>query len=135
MRIKVGASNKIIKQINNPNLDPASEFFNGRYGTLPYNLSYSPRYRTQSADLTLNVPCTLGAEMKLNRETFFDKISKFFGIAKEHQTNDPEFDNKFYIMTENVKFAEAYLADSHKRQALLNLYAFCLLYTSPSPRD
>jgi hypothetical protein len=56
-----------------------------------------------------------------NRECWFDRLCKRIGIAREHATGDPVFDDAIYVRTPSHDFAERFLADPTRRLAVKSL--------------
>lgn len=71
--------------------------------------------------LTVRLPVKAPTTLQFNDENWFDKLCKRFGIAREHQTGEAIFDDSVYIRGPSHDFAEEYLKDPQKREAILRL--------------
>lgn len=73
--------------------------------------------------LHLEVSCSCPrVEFRITNETGFDRAGKAWGLSKEIQTGDGEFDKKFYIWTDTVRSVEHILSDSENRNRVRELF-------------
>ena len=90
-----------------------------------YTVLYTPAFKQgkQKIPSSLRITTIVSAEgeFHLLPERFLDRVGKFFGIAQEITTEDPEFDRLCYVRSDTPAFAAAYLSDPIKRIALLDL--------------
>lgn len=90
----------------------------------PYTVHYTPPVQGKNARpsvLTISTPMDGPYEFHMVVETWFDKLCKRLGIAVEVETGDAEFDEQCFIRSDTPAFVEAYLKDSLKRIAILDL--------------
>lgn len=59
---------------------------------------------------------------KVSRETGFDRLFKRWGITQEIATLDREFDDFFYISSNNKEFAGLFFGDRQNRRAVADIY-------------
>jgi len=68
--------------------------------------------------IKLNFP----GSFKIKKETKFDKFFKKIGVSTEIKTYDKEFDEKFYISTDNEKFTKLFFSKAENRQLITEIY-------------
>jgi len=71
----------------------------------------------------VNIPCVSQGEFKLTYESDFDRFFKRMGICLELNTNDPEFDNTFFINTNKISFSRDFLSKGENRDVIKELFA------------
>jgi hypothetical protein len=87
-----------------------------------YEVVFRPRGRGKNPHpslLTVRVPVATAAEVHLSRENWFDRLFKWAGIAREHQTGDADFDSTVYIRSRSPRYAAACLKHPARRGAVL----------------
>ena len=77
--------------------------------------------RGRPSSLSVWVPAAVPTAVQLNRENWFDRLSKRAGISREHQTGDDLFDAAVYVRGPSDGYAELLLADGKRRAAVLAL--------------
>ncbi len=68
-----------------------------------YRWYYKPRSRNSAPRSELQLNRKLPLEFCIVPEGIFTRISKFLGFATEFQTNDMEFDKRFYIYSDDAQ--------------------------------
>ena len=89
-----------------------------------YQVLYRPAAKGKKgrpSTLTVSVPAVTPAALQFTKETWFDRWSKRWCIAREVQTYDPEFDDLVYIRGRSDAYARRFLSDDAKRQAIVSL--------------
>ena len=91
----------------------------------PYTVLYTPPVpgkHPRPSVLRISTPVTEAqGEFHMAPQTWFDRVCKRFGIAVEIETGDEVFDAECYVRSDTPEFAAAYLGDSIKRVAILDL--------------
>lgn len=82
---------------------------------------FGPRYTRLPSSLDISVSTQVPASLEFVKESSFDRLCKQFGLANEHVTGDTEFDDFVYIRSRSDGYADVYLKDEHKRQAIREL--------------
>ncbi len=67
----------------------------------------------------------LKIDLTIKRETVIDKFFKFIGLSVECQVDCKEFDNKFYIVTEDKKLCSYLKSAKHVQDELSKLLQIC----------
>jgi hypothetical protein len=91
----------------------------------PYEVLFKPAVQGKhghASQLTVGVAAQAPTTLVLRRETWFDRLGKNLGIAREHQTGDVEFDEAVYIRGPSAGFAELFLGHPERRAAVLRLF-------------
>ena len=73
--------------------------------------------------LTLRIPIADKLRFMLRREKAFDRIARALGIASEWQTGDAGFDDRVFILSEDVAFNQALTRDRELRDLSRTLLA------------
>ena len=81
------------------------------------------RAKRKIKGLTVRVPISDKLRFVLRRETGFDRIARSLGIASEWQTGDIGFDQKVFILSEDVSFNQALTRDRELRELSSTLLA------------
>lgn len=91
----------------------------------PYTVLYTPPVpgkHPRPSVLRISTPApNASGEFHMSPQTWFDRTCKRFGIAVEIETGDEVFDAECYVRSDTPEFAAAYLGDSIKRVAILDL--------------
>ena len=93
----------------------------------PYAVLYLPPVKGKNgrpSSLRISTPVATKGECHVTRETWFDRLCKRFGLAREVQTGDADFDSACYVRSDTPEFAAAYLTDAMKRVAIVDLRRF-----------
>ncbi len=72
--------------------------------------------------LTFSTPVKIPAVFKISKETKFDSTMKYFGLSKEFQTGDLQFDKAIYLASDNRHFNELMASDKVLRQWISMLF-------------
>ncbi|MCI0702476.1 MAG: hypothetical protein L0241_15440, partial [Planctomycetia bacterium] len=92
-----------------------------------YTVRYEPPVKGKNgrpSSLIIHTPVETKGEFQIVVETWFDKLCKRFGLAREIETGDDSFDEQCYIRTDMEEFTKAYLSDPVKRVAIVDLRRF-----------
>jgi hypothetical protein len=91
----------------------------------PYTVLYTPPVpgkHPRPSVLRISTPAPdARGEFFMAPQTWFDRVCKRFGLAVEIETGDEVFDAECYVRSDTPEFAAAYLGDSIKRVAILDL--------------
>lgn len=90
----------------------------------PYEVFFQPAVQGRgghASQLTVRVAAPAPTTLTLRKETWFDRLGKTLGIAREHQTGDAEFDQDVYIRAASASYADLFLEHHDKRTAVLHL--------------
>src|SRR5262245_11211029 len=79
------------------------------------------RAKGKVVHLTLRLPIQDKLKFALRGETRFDRFAKGLGISQEWQTGDSGFDEKVFILSEDVVFNHALMRDRELRDACSRL--------------
>lgn len=91
-------------------------------GPVTYHTEYREGDKNTPSYLKASVPCKSLGNFRVVRENRFDGFFKDIGISCEIQTRDPEFDKKFYVLTDDADFASVYFGAAEKRGAVQALF-------------
>lgn len=67
----------------------------------------------------------LSIDLSIKKENFIDKLFKFLGVSIECQINNIEFDNKFYLMTDNKNICNYLKNSKNLQEELSKLLEIC----------
>jgi len=91
----------------------------------PYTILYTPPVpgkHPRPSFLRISTPAPAASgEFHMAPQTWFDRVCKRIGLAVEVETGDDVFDAECYVKSDTPEFAAAYLGDSIKRVAILDL--------------
>ncbi len=93
-------------------------------GEYQFTSLYTPPVKGKNArpsSLKVSIPLETEGEFEIVPESWFDRFGKSWGIAKEIDTGDMEFDEKCFIRTDCVEFTEGFLQHEQNREILLDL--------------
>jgi hypothetical protein len=90
-------------------------------GEHEYEVDYRTARRRQPSHLVVRVAARSPIGIQFHEENWFDRLCKGWGIAREHQTGDREFDGAIYVRCESDGFARQYLENAGRRRAILAL--------------
>lgn len=93
----------------------------GQYKGLPFRIAYSPGSRQSTPTCMVSLEARVPAKLTVKQETAFDRSAKKKEFAVEVQTGAAEFDAKFFIDTREPDYAQVYLGDGGKRDAVAAL--------------
>jgi hypothetical protein len=94
------------------------------YSGAPFEVIYTPPVRGKygrPSSLSIKAAAQTPTALTFSAETWFDRMCKRIGIAREHQTGDEDFDQATYIRGPSFGYAEKYLEDAQKRAAMVGL--------------
>jgi hypothetical protein len=87
---------------------------------------YTPGSRSSAAKSVVSINARPATGFLLTEEGSLDRLAKWFGFAKEFQTDDAGFDHKFYIESDDPDFCNKLRADSSLRAQIKNLFKECI---------
>lgn len=93
----------------------------GKLDNVEYTYIYHAGSRNSPPFFKITIPCTSLGSFKLSRESSMDRFFKRFGLNAEIQTGDPEFDDQFYITTNDTAWTRLTLHSRSKRRAALDI--------------
>ncbi len=67
----------------------------------------------------------LNIDLSIKKENFIDKLFKFLGVSVECQINNIEFDNKFYLVTDNKNICNYLKNKKNFQEELSKLLEIC----------
>jgi hypothetical protein len=77
--------------------------------------------RGRTVQTSVSLECAGSFEFKLRREGWYDRLAKAVGMSVEFQTQDEEFDEATYVVSDDPAVRDWLTDDTESRQALLNL--------------
>jgi hypothetical protein len=83
-----------------------------------YNLNTNNSKKIFYIQVLLETKCNF----KISKETKFDRFFIKRGIASKIMTNEPEFDDKFYISSNNDRFTRDIFSNSKNRRIVKNIF-------------
>ncbi len=86
-----------------------------------YRLHYTPGYKGHPPTLAVRFKARSPVPLRLDPESWFDRLCKWAGLAVEHQTGDRDFDDAVYVRCASPEVARRFLADPARRAAALAL--------------
>ncbi|MDP8207856.1 MAG: hypothetical protein P9L92_14400 [Candidatus Electryonea clarkiae] len=95
---------------------------NGVYDDVEYKYQYSSGSQYSPATLKITIECAAEGSLKLAKQTAFDVFWEKMGLSREIKTGDKEFDDLFYITTDDDNFTAAYLGSKEKREAATEIF-------------
>ena len=96
----------------------------GTYNGTEYYQQYTPGGRNVPSSYKIKIDCPSSGSFRISRETGFDRFFKALGIAKEIQTGNKEFDNKFFIKTDAVNFTRMFFMSTDKSRAISDVFKY-----------
>jgi hypothetical protein len=94
------------------------KIYTGEFEGRPYQYVYHAGSRNRRASFRVRIDCPSPGDFEVSAESRFDRVFKKLGIVAELQTGDPDFDRRFYINTNSVRFCRAYFANGDVRQTV-----------------
>lgn len=94
----------------------------GRVDSVEYRYRYYPGSKNSPSSFRVDIDAPSEKSFKVTREGGFDRLSKRVGISTEIQTGDQDFDENFYITTNDNEFIQFFFSASAKRQAVRNIF-------------
>lgn len=89
---------------------------------IEYKYEYTPGSQYQQPSFRITVECVTSGSFKLSKQTWFDRFFKKLGITQVISTGYADFDDRFYLTTDDVDFTESFFSKEEKRQAALEIY-------------
>jgi len=94
----------------------------GNYEDIPFRIKYEHGSQGSPSRIRIEVLQKPPFELSLRRESADTKISKKIGIAKEMQIGIPDFDEQFFIQTNDKIRCQGYLGDSKIRETIKSIF-------------
>jgi hypothetical protein len=94
----------------------------GQVDGVTYEYYYHRGGKNSPPYLEVRVESQRRGSFKVTRQTGFDRLFKRWGIASEISTPDPQFDDFFYITSDNEEFAGQFFANKQNRRAVSEIY-------------
>lgn len=95
----------------------------GRVDSVEYRYRYYPGSKNSPSSFRVEIDTPSDKSFKVTREGGFDRLSKRLGISAEVQIGDQDFDENFYITTNDNEFGQFYFSSSAKRQAIRDIFS------------
>jgi hypothetical protein len=95
----------------------------GMIDAVEYRYHYYPGSKNSPSSFRVEIDAPSDISFKVTREGGFDRLSKRLGISAEVQTGDQDFDDNFYITTDDNQFIQAFFGSSEKRQAVRDIFS------------
>ena len=96
----------------------ANNSYNGR----EYNAKYQRGSNNSPPSFSISIKINSPGIFKITLETAFDKFAKRINIAREIQTGDNKFDERFYIDTPTSGFTSVFLDNAEVRNKINNVF-------------
>ncbi|MCP5053550.1 MAG: hypothetical protein GY940_40665, partial [bacterium] len=94
----------------------------GTYQGLDYTYKHFRGSDKAPPYFRITIPCSVSGSFKVKKESKFDRFFKKLGVTIELQTHDPEFDDKFYITTNEILFTRNALERRENRQSIKDMF-------------
>jgi hypothetical protein len=93
----------------------------GEYNGISTRIRYWPgsKYRTRYFIIELDITGTF--EVKISKENFFHRLGKKTGLAREIETGDAAFDEKYFLKASDDYNAEIYMQKPQVRQTVSSI--------------
>lgn len=95
----------------------------GKVDSVEYRYRYYPGSKNSPSSFRVEIDVPSDISFKVAREGGFDRLSKRLGISAEVQTGDQDFDDNFYITTDDNEFIQAFFGSSEKRQVVRDIFS------------
>ena len=96
----------------------SSQLSRGEYQGVPYHYEYFSGSKNSPPYFRISIESPARTELCFVKESPIDVFFKRFGIDREVQTGDTDFDRSFYILSEDPAFAAAATASPEARGAV-----------------
>lgn len=94
----------------------------GSYKGIPVKIKYLPASEDEPPTLRIDFLKKPLFRLTLKREDWSTRIDKKIGLARKTTLNIPDFDEKFFIQTNDKLNCATYLADSRNREIIEKIY-------------
>lgn len=88
----------------------------------PYKLAHNQSKNGKTHILRFGVICPKEFHFRIKRETHWDRAAKRIGLSVEQTFNDPQFDETFYVVSDNPALAKALAEVPAFRDVLKTLF-------------
>ncbi len=92
--------------------------WSGQAGNVDYKYQFTRGSKNHPPSLKISVECKSPGSFQIKKETAFDRFFKKIGLCKEIQTQDEQFDKKYYISSDTVPFTTYFFSKSKNRQVV-----------------
>ena len=87
-----------------------------------YHAGYFPRTRDTAAALKVSVPCATPGTFEIRRQNGFDRLGTLLRLTLKIATGDPEFDRRFFILTDVPRTAATFIDSEGARRAISEIF-------------
>jgi len=94
----------------------------GDYQTIPFKIKYRGRGQYSPPQIRLVMLRKPPFKLSLTKENLGTKVSKKIGLAKELQTGISDFDEEFFIQSDNKSRVLSYLSRDNIQETIKNIY-------------
>jgi len=92
------------------------------YNNIPYRYKHFRGTDKIPPYFSITIPCASSGMFTVTKESKFDRFFKKMNICTEISTQDPDFDNNFFIATDTIPFTRTFLENARSRQAIQTLF-------------
>jgi hypothetical protein len=78
-------------------------------------------YKNKIRKIYLGIKCTDAVSFSIKRQSWLDSFFKYIGVSNEFETNDSEFDDTFYLVTDNSALQRLIATSDVFRSAIKNI--------------
>ncbi|PUA26362.1 MAG: hypothetical protein B0W54_21560 [Cellvibrio sp. 79] len=78
-------------------------------------------YKSKIKSIYLGIKCTDSVNFSIKRQSWLDNVFKSIGVSNEFETKDPEFDDSFYLITDNAALQRLIASSEMLRLAIKNI--------------
>jgi len=100
-----------------------------------YQYTYFPASNKSPPYLEIETTCNTNGSFRIKKETKVERFFKWLNINTELQTGERNFDDKHYIITEDVEFTRTVLFSQAKRQAITSLFQMGFTHVTVNPSN
>ena len=90
----------------------------GEYNGIAVKMRYWPGSKYRSSYFKIELDSAASFEIKISKENFMHRLGKTTGLAKEIETGDPQFDEKYFLRASDDYNAELFMHKTQVRQAV-----------------
>lgn len=114
-------SAKLLSKYNVTPLKGLTAIYEGNHKGHDIRFKYSPQTKNSPAFFEISMNTVAASKLVIKQESRFESFAKKLGITKEIQIGDSEFDDKFFIDTNDENFTRKYL-DTQRIEQIKALY-------------
>ena len=94
----------------------------GTYKDVEYEYKYTSQSQYSQASFKITVNCPAEGKFKLTKQNGFDRFFERLGLTRQLKTGYDDFDDLFYVNSDDDDFTAAYFTSPGKRQAAIEIY-------------